>query len=195
MIVIMSATIFDTLLASAAPPRTYAAGSYLFHRDDPVHSFHLLVEGAVRLIRHQENGGTLVLHAMSSPHIIAEASLYSRTYHCNCLCDSACSIASLPRSEADALISAQPDVAADWARYLATELQNARRHAEVLTHGKVAGRLDAWIAWHGPLPGKGEWKALAHYLSISPEALYREMARRNRLAERSATGPKAAKTP
>lgn len=182
MMAIMLLTVFDTLLAGAAPPRNYPAGSYLFQRDDPVQSFHLLVDGAVRLVRHQENGGTLVLHAMSSPHIIAEASLYSRAYHCDCICDSNCSIASLPRSEAEALISAQPAVAGEWARYLATELQDARRHAEILTHNKVADRLDAWIAWHGPLPGRGEWKALAHYLSMSPEALYREIGRRKKPA-------------
>jgi hypothetical protein len=39
--------------------------------------------------------------------------------------------------------------------------------------------LDGWLNWHGgELPPKGEWKALAEQLSISPEALYREIARR-----------------
>jgi len=178
MIAIMSYAFFEALLARAAAPRQYAAGAHVFHREDAVRSFHLLVEGGVSLVRHQEDGGALVLHAMRGPHVIAEASLYSKTYHCDCICDSDCAVAALPATAARELLRRDASLAEEWSAYLARELQNARRHAEILTHGKVASRLDAWIGWHGPLPEKGEWKALARQLSISPEALYREIGRR-----------------
>jgi hypothetical protein len=43
----------------------------------------------------------------------------------------------------------------------------------------VADRLDAWLAaGEGKLPAKGEGRGLAAEIGISPEALYRELARR-----------------
>ena len=42
----------------------------------------------------------------------------------------------------------------------------------------VAERLDAWIAASGRYPAKGEWKTVAAEIGNSPEALYRELAKR-----------------
>ncbi len=51
--------------------------------------------------------------------------------------------------------------------------------AEILSLRTVAARLDAWTAAnHDRLPEKGAWKTLAAELATSPEALYRELARR-----------------
>lgn len=61
------------------------------------------------------------------------------------------------------------------------ELQNARLHAEILSLKTVAQRLDAWMTWKdGVFPRKGEWKTIASQLGVSPEALYREIAKRRR---------------
>ena len=65
-----------------------------------------------------------------------------------------------------------------WVRHLAHEVQQARMHAEIVSLKTVAARLNAWIAWNGDLPRKGEWAALAVQIGVSPEALYRELARR-----------------
>jgi CRP/FNR family transcriptional regulator, dissimilatory nitrate respiration regulator len=57
-------------------------------------------------------------------------------------------------------------------------VQSARLRAEVLALKTVTARLDAWIAWNGPLPGKGKWMTIAGEIGVSPEALYREIAKR-----------------
>jgi CRP-like cAMP-binding protein len=71
-----------------------------------------------------------------------------------------------------------PNLALAFVRRLAHELQNARFQAEVLSMKTVAARLDGWIAWRGSLPPKGKWIGLAAELGVSPEALYREIAKR-----------------
>jgi len=39
--------------------------------------------------------------------------------------------------------------------------------------------LDAWIAGNGgDFPPRGEWKLIAGQIGVSPEALYREIAKR-----------------
>ena len=66
-----------------------------------------------------------------------------------------------------------------WASYLARELQRARLRSEILSLKTVAQRLDAWIGWNGGRPPeKGEWKFVASQIGVSPEALYREIAKR-----------------
>ena len=45
----------------------------------------------------------------------------------------------------------------------------------------VFERLDDWLDWNdGNLPPKGRWKSLAAELGVTPEALYRTLAQRNR---------------
>jgi len=44
----------------------------------------------------------------------------------------------------------------------------------------VAERLGARLDWRGQLPPKGKWVELAAELGVSPEALYREIAKRKR---------------
>jgi hypothetical protein len=67
-----------------------------------------------------------------------------------------------------------------WARHLAHEVQKARLHAEILSLKTVAARIDSWTDWHGALPEKGRWVTVAQQIGVSPEALYREMAKRRK---------------
>ena len=72
-----------------------------------------------------------------------------------------------------------PGFAESWAVHLSRELHATRLRAEVLSLRTVRERLDAWIAWNGEsLPTKSTWKTVANEIGTSPEALYRELARR-----------------
>ena len=78
-----------------------------------------------------------------------------------------------------ARLARSPEFAEAWAEYLTREVQEARLRSEILSLKTVARRLDAWLLSHGGhMPAKGEWKSLAHQIGVSPEALYRELARR-----------------
>ena len=56
--------------------------------------------------------------------------------------------------------------------------------AEILSLRTVAQRLSAWLELNGELPAKGEWLILAAEIGTSPEALYREIARRRNSGSR-----------
>jgi hypothetical protein len=57
-------------------------------------------------------------------------------------------------------------------------VQRARAQVEIVSLKKVSERLDAWLALSGDLPPKGQWHRLASEIGVTPEALYREIARR-----------------
>jgi len=56
----------------------------------------------------------------------------------------------------------------------------ARVRAEIRSLPTVAARLDVWLAEGNELPSKGHWQTVAAELSVTREALYRELARRRK---------------
>jgi CRP-like cAMP-binding protein len=84
----------------------------------------------------------------------------------------------VPLQRIEAAFAEDPDLARAWPRHLAQEVQRARAQAEILSLKTVAERVDAWITLNdGALPPMGYWHQVASD-GITPEALYRELARR-----------------
>lgn len=180
MISVMSEKFVDLLGPLGGGTRSLRASEYLFHLGDPIVSLFVVLEGEVRLIRHQKDGGMIVLQRAGPGEILAEASLFSDRYHCDAMASTGAVVLVIPKRKLRALFRNEPDFAETWAAHLAREIQNTRFRSEVLSLRTVADRLSAWLAWHGNLPPKGEWKQLAYEICVSPEALYREIARRGR---------------
>ena len=176
MIMIMS-EVFEDLFADAME-RDFAAGETLFRAGDKVVSMMLLRDGRADLVRHTGHGLRLILHRAEAGQILAEASAWSKVYHCDAVASAACVAAVLPRQFFRARLKADPDLAERWMQTLARSVQAARVRAEIRSLPKVADRLDAWLCDGHALPDKGRWQDVASELGVSREALYRELARR-----------------
>jgi CRP/FNR family transcriptional regulator, dissimilatory nitrate respiration regulator len=179
MIAIMSEGFESQLGEIRGREMTFAPGQHLFHLSDQVKVIHLVLEGAIQLLRHQADGSLLVLQRAGPGAIVAEASLYSNSYHCDAIALVATRTIGFPKKAIRARLTTNPKFAEAWARHLAHEVQRARLQAEILSLKTVAARFDAWIAWNDDVePHKGEWKVIADQIGVSPEALYRELAKR-----------------
>jgi CRP/FNR family transcriptional regulator, dissimilatory nitrate respiration regulator len=179
MIPIMPIELENHLRHLRARPHVFGPGQYLFHLGDPIRVIHFVRSGLAHLIRGQNDGAALVLQQAGAGSILAEASFCSDHYHCDAIAIREIHSLAYGVAEFRARLRSAPDFADAWARHLAHELQNARLHAEILSLRTVAGRLDAWLAWRGgALPAKGDWRTIANEIGVSPEALYREIAKR-----------------
>lgn len=159
--------------------RKLATGTWLFHQGDHVRSVFLVVAGCVDLVRHTPDGKPAVLQRAHSGAMLAEASVFSDRYHCDAIAAQSTQVAELPRADFLGLINSTPAFASEWMEHLAQQVQSARLRAEILTLKTVSQRLDAWLAFNdGALPRRGERSSLAMQIGVSPEALYREIARR-----------------
>jgi CRP-like cAMP-binding protein len=157
----------------------FGSGQYLFHLGDPIHVIHVVRTGMAHLTRIQGDGSALVLQQAGAGAILAEASFCSDRYHCDAIAVRETHSLAYSVAEFRAHLRSSPDFADAWARHLAHELQKARLHAEILSLKTVAARLDAWLTWRGgAAPAKGEWRMIASEIAVSPEALYREIAKR-----------------
>lgn len=166
--------------------RRFAAGVALFRAGDPVLLLHRVIEGEAVLVRLRPDGGRLVLQRAGPGAVVAEASLFAEHYHCDGEAVDVLRTLAVPVVEVRARLAARPDLALAWAARLAREVQAARLRAEILALPRVAERLAAWLAaGPGELPPRGSWRRLAAELGVTPEALYRELARGRRRAGRS----------
>ena len=180
MIVIMYQQLIAHFDSLGGRELKFSPGAAVFHLGDEVRLVHLVRAGTIHLVRNQADGSALILQRAGPQSILAEASIYSSSYHCDAHAQSAATTWAVERSELSAHLSGSPSFAQAWSQYLAHEVQRSRLHAEILSLKTVGARLDAWMAWNEALPARGLWSHVAQEIGVSPEALYREMAKRRR---------------
>jgi len=179
MIAVMSKELIPILLGMSGTGREHSALSRLFSHGDKVRSLFLVREGAVDLERASVSGTILTLQRARPVSVISEASLYAENYHCSAICKERTLTWAIAKTTIRKRLEQDSLFAEVWVRHLAREIQRTRFQAEAMALKTVAGRLDAWLDWYdGALPAKGEWKGLASQIGVSPEALYRELAKR-----------------
>lgn len=178
MIMIMSKSISALFATGRAIP--LKAGQNIFWTGDRVRRMYLVTEGQIDLVRHSKTGARLILNRVGPGSVLAEASAYSETYHCDGAAVCASELRSLSVSEFREELHGAPDLTSTWAAQLARDLQKARLQSEIRTLKTVAERLDAWLGTDNALPPKGQIQDLAHMLGVTREALYRELSRRRR---------------
>lgn len=163
-----------------AQERAFEEGAPVFRAGAPVTNAFLVRHGCAVLVRALENGSDVYLQRAHAGEVLAEASVYADCYHCDCVALQPTVLAMLPRDEFREILRGDSALSENWAAHLARTIQRTRMRLEISSLKTVSERLDAWIAEHGPLPEKGQWQSVAHELSISREALYRELARRRK---------------
>ena len=157
--------------------RSFDRGEQIFARGNATGSLAIVLSGEVRLIRHEADGRAVILQRAVTGNILAEASLFSDTYHCDAVAITSSRLRFVARQVVLDRFQRDSDFARQWAQYLSAEVRLARLRAEILALKTTRQRLDAWLAWHGDLPDKGSWNRLAEEIGVSPEALYRELAK------------------
>jgi CRP-like cAMP-binding protein len=180
----MIAIMFDVIEAlwdRETGERSLAAGEVLFRAGDPVRSLYRVETGAMRLVRPLPHGAELVIQRAQAGAILAEASLFAVTYHCDAVASGPARLRGVPVERIKGALERDPNVARAFARHLALEVQAARARAEITSLKTVRARLEAWLALNGgELPPRGKWQDVAAEIGVTPEALYRELAQRRR---------------
>lgn len=115
-----------------------------------------------------------------SGNVLAEASAYAQTYHCDARAMVASQTGAVDLQEFRAAVDRQPGLAAAWAADLGRAVQQARFRIEVRSLRTVRARLDAWLSEGHAWPPSGPLQDIAGDIGVTREALYRKLARRRR---------------
>ena len=179
MIAIMSPACLEPLAALVERELDLRDGDVLFRTGEAVRFIYLVRSGCVRLERVQASGEPLVLQRAPAGQLPAEASVFASHYHCDAVAAGPTAVGRIRKADVLALQERDPGWLRAFAAHLAGEVQRTRARAQLLSLKRVDARLDAWLTLNGgKLPERGRWLDLAAELAVTPEALYRELARR-----------------
>ena len=173
--------ILESLSGGSGVARRLDAGEMLFTTGDPVRSLFVIERGQLRLLRHTAHGATLTLHVAQTGEAFAEASLFSRTYHCDAAADVSSLVRAYPKRRA-----AQSAARGSWSRpcpYRPPRAAgtSAPRPYRIAEHQIRSRRVLGYLHNHLSASAKHvelerTWKAIATEIGLTHEAVYRALA-------------------
>jgi CRP-like cAMP-binding protein len=173
--------VWDWLRPLASATVTLRNGEALFRRGDPVASVFLVEQGCVKLTRTLEDGSTIVLTSYGENGLVAEASLFSTSYHCDAVAVGQVLLRRAPKNAVVDTLRSRPEAALGLLSHLSHAVQSARMAAELRNIRPLSARVLAWLeiqpATDGWVAPAGSWKDVALFLGASHEALYRSLGR------------------
>lgn len=160
--------------------RSLSRGEILFRKDDATVGIYEIEEGQVRLSRIDQTGREVILHVAGAGDLIAEASLFSKVYHCDAVAVTDARARLYPKEALLTEFRRNPEAAEAFASRLAHELMALRTRLELRNIRSARERLLNYLALNAGADGrtmalKGTVKDLAAELGLTHEALYRTL--------------------
>jgi CRP-like cAMP-binding protein len=166
---------------AAAIERTLRLGQVLFRSGARTAGLYEVMAGTVRLVRVDRSGREAVLHVASAGDTMAEASLFSSTYHCDAIAMTNALVRLYPKAIVLAELERNPTSTRAFAAMLARQVMTLRTLLELRNIHSARDRVHHYLALNTGADGRtvalvGSLKGLASELGLTHEALYRTLA-------------------
>jgi CRP-like cAMP-binding protein len=166
---------------AAASERKLDAGDVLFRSGSKTVGLYQVLEGTVCLIRTDRSGREAVLQRASAGDMLAEASLFSSTYHCDAIAKTAATVRLYPKAVLLTELQQEPKSAQAFAATLARQVMTLRARLEQRNIHSARDRVRHYFAVNADPSGRtvklsGTLKDVAAELGLTHEAFYRTLA-------------------
>jgi len=153
----------------------------LFHQHDTVKSVYVVKCGRIKLVRNTEDGNPVVLQLAVAGDIIAEASLFSDTYHCAAIVDSpSAELSCFDRHEMLTALRKSPAAAMEILELFAHRIRKLRALLEIRNIRAAGQRIEAWLRLEANVNREIKmsmtYKDMAYKLGLAHETLYRTLS-------------------
>jgi CRP/FNR family transcriptional regulator, dissimilatory nitrate respiration regulator len=171
----------STSIRGAALERSLKAGQTLFRTGARTAGLYEIVKGKVRLVRVDRSGREAVLQVATPGDTLAEASLFSSTYHCDAIAATDAVVRLYPKAILLNELERNPKVAQAFAAMLARQVMALRTRLEQRNIYSARERVRHYLAVNADPSGRvvalsGTLKDVAAELGLTHEALYRTLA-------------------
>ncbi len=172
--------LFEQRLKGTMRTKELGAGDVLFMSGDASRGLFILQSGRVRLVRRCLEGREATMHSPRVGESFAEASIYSETYHCDCIADIPSRVTLVPRQILLRELEREPAFAAMFARHLADQVHALRAALELRNIRSAEHRVISALNLRLK-PGQNHvtiepsLKAFAGEIGLTHEALYRTL--------------------
>ena len=166
---------------AAAVKRKLKAGEALFRLGDKTEGLCEVVAGRVRLTRVDRSGREVILYVAGAGETIAEASLFSPTYHCDAIASTDALVRLYPKKVILAAFEKEGKAAQAFTAALARQVMSLRTRIEQRNIRSARERVRHFLGVNAGADGctvtlAGTLKDLAAELGLTHEALYRALA-------------------
>ena len=160
-------------------PLLFDKSDRVFDQGAQVLRMHLIVVGRVKLIRHLADGDDVILHVATAGEMIAEASFFSETYHCNAVADKPSEILHIDRSLALKMILSDSQTSFNVMRLFAQQIRDLRGLHELRNIRSASSRVLAYLVTQAGPTGQirldMSLRDMAYKLGLAHETLYRAL--------------------
>ncbi len=161
--------------------RRLKAGQALFRMGQSPVGLYELVSGSVRLVRVASSGQEAVLFTAGAGDTIAEASLFSSSYHCDAIATTNSVVRLYSKPAIIAAFERDPKASQAFMAVLARRIMNLRTRLEQRNIHSARDRVRHFLTVNAGADGRtvvlpGTVKDLAADLGLSHEALYRTLS-------------------
>jgi CRP/FNR family transcriptional regulator, dissimilatory nitrate respiration regulator len=168
-------------IRAAAVERALKAGQTLFRTGARTAGLYEIVKGKVRLVRVDRSGREAVLQVAAPGETLAEASLFSSTYHCDAIASTDAVVRLYPKTILVSELERNPKFAQAFAAMLARQVMTLRTRLEQRNIHSARDRVRHYLAINADPSGRavalsGTLKDMAAELGLTHEALYRTLA-------------------
>jgi len=175
-------------LRAAAVDRKLKAGEALFRLGDKATGLCEVVSGRVRLARVDRSGHEIVLHVAGPGETLAEASLFSASYHCDAIASTNATVRVYPKREMLAAFERDPRAMQAFSAMLARQVMSLRTRIEQRNIRSARERVRHYLVLNAGADGRtvelgGTLKDMAAELGLTHEVLYRTLAALERSGE------------
>lgn len=171
----------STTIRKAAVERVVKAGQTLFRTGTRTSGLYEIVKGKVRLVRVDRSGREAILQVASAGETLAEASLFSSTYHCDAIAITDAVVRLYPRTILVNELERNPQVAHAFAATLARQVMALRTRLEQRNIHSARDRVRHYLIVNADASGRkvvlsGNLKDIAAEMGLTHEAFYRTLA-------------------
>ena len=160
-------------------PRHTRKGAALFRQDATVERMYYISSGRVKLMRHTREGDTVIMRIDTSREMIAEASLFSESYHCTAVVDQPSEIYTIDRDTALVEVFKSSRSSREILKLFSGHIRDLRSLIEIRNIRSAQKRILAYpesIAEHdGKVRLYTSLRDIAYKLGLTHETMYREL--------------------
>jgi CRP-like cAMP-binding protein len=169
-------------IRARASERAMKPGETLFRAGQRTVGLFEIASGRVRLVRVDRSGREALLYTAASGDTLAEASLFSPTYHCNAIATTNAVVRLYPKAAILLEFRRRPEATEAFMARLARQVMDLRTRLEGRNMRSARDRIRHFLVLNSGEDKRtvaltGTLKELAADLGLTHEALYRTLAR------------------
>jgi len=153
------------------------SGQHLFTQGDSVKNIYCVNKGRIKLVRDTFEGTAILIHVAYAGESIAEASLFSKKYHCSALAGTNTEVTVYSKNELLKILQEKPKSMMGLLRQLTTQVRDLRMINEIKSIYNAKEKVLTYLAteFHRDKELDLPLKDIAQKIGMAHETFYRTL--------------------